>query len=539
MIKIETEPVGVKRFITRDVPYCEYAVLHPKNVYRKGKVGYSDKEEYYDERFISGVGDDYKGFKMCCVDATPHIEYQKIDFAEGEKCDIPADIINIPADCYVDTVFERNSAGLICFEVESDGEATVFVSFDEILTEGQLDPLRLQALNIFTVNIRAGKYRLISAEPYVMKYARITAKGGAVTVKNFSLLEIAYPMSKIKSVYETEDSKLNEIYESALQTFRMNAVDIYMDCASRERAGWLCDSFYIGRSERCFTGSSDIERAFLFNFLLPEKFDGLPEGMIPMCYPSDILKGEFIPNWAMWYALHLYEYYEYSGDRTLVDAARERMYLLLSYFKKFENEYGLLEKLDGWIFVEWSRANALVQDVSFPSNMIYSAFKSVLGVLYGDIALKEEAEKMRCTIGNMAMTPSGFFCDNAVRRDGKLVLTGERTEVCQYYAFWTKCATPKTHPQLFEKLLNDFGRVRETSGKYSDIYPANAFIGNYLRLELLLNYGYGDKLIEDIKEFFHGMSETTGTLWENMLPSASCSHGFAAYVACVLQQAEK
>ena len=32
----------------------------------------------------------------------------------------------------------------------------------------------------------------------------------------------------------------------------------------------------------------------------------------------------------------------------------------------------VLEKLDKWVFVEWSRANSLVQDISYPTNMLFS-----------------------------------------------------------------------------------------------------------------------------------------------------------------------
>jgi alpha-L-rhamnosidase len=45
-----------------------------------------------------------------------------------------------------------------------------------------------------------------------------------------------------------------------------------------------------------------------------------------------------------------------------VDALRPRVLHLLDYFKKFRNEDGLLEKLDGWVFVEWSDANRFVQE---------------------------------------------------------------------------------------------------------------------------------------------------------------------------------
>ena len=75
-----------------------------------------------------------------------------------------------------------------------------------------------------------------------------------------------------------------------------------------------------------------VERAFLDNFLYPESFPHLPKGMLPMCYPGDQTDGNFIPNWAMWYVLQLEEYYARSGDRTLLDRAKERVLDLYRFF---------------------------------------------------------------------------------------------------------------------------------------------------------------------------------------------------------------
>lgn len=94
------------------------------------------------------------------------------------------------------------------------------------------------------------------------------------------------------------DEKLEKIYRAALNTFAYNCVDIFMDCPSRERAGWLCDGYFTGRVEHLLTGENRTEHDFLENFLLPKKFERLPKGMLPMCYPSDHPDGNFIPTWA-------------------------------------------------------------------------------------------------------------------------------------------------------------------------------------------------------------------------------------------------
>jgi hypothetical protein len=277
-----------------------------------------------------------------------------------------------------------------------------------------------------------------------------------------------------------------------------------------------------------------MERMFFQNFLLPSKFDCLPDGMLPMCYPADHNDGVFIPNWAMWFVIQLDEYLQRSGDRATVDALKPRVLALVNYFKPFKNSDGLLEKLPGWVFVEWSHANKLVQDVNYPSNMTYAEVLACIARMYNMPEFKAEADAMKATIRKQSFDGT-FFVDNAKRQpDGTLKPSGERTETCQYYAFFFRTATPETHAALWETLRADFGPDRRQTQKHPEIHFANAFIGNYLRLELLSRQGLTAQIFEETKGYFLKMADLTGTLWENDTPTASCCHGFASHVERLL-----
>ena len=267
------------------------------------------------------------------------------------------------------------------------------------------------------------------------------------------------------------------------------------------------------------------------NFLIAEEFPGLPEGMLPMCYPADHIDGNFIPNWAMWFVLQLAEYYKRSGDSGLILQAKERVYKLLKYFEGFENEYGLLENLEGWIFVEWSRANDadVVQDVNFPTNMLYSKMLHTVSVLYGDAGLQKKAERLKKTIRERSLQDV-FFTDNERRTADGLINPGNRTEVCQYYAFFTGVAAKETDKALWEILMKDFGPQRKKTLLYPEIAFANALNGNYLRMELLYEDHQYEKVIGEMIGYFEGMAKETGTLWEHDSSVASCNHGFASHV---------
>ena len=199
------------------------------------------------------------------------------------------------------------------------------------------------------------------------------------------------------------DEKFMRIWNAAENTFRQTAVDLFTDCPGRERAGWLCDALFTGRAERLFRGNNKIERAYLENYILsvtPE----LPGGMIPMCFPSEHKNGRYIPNWAMWFVLELGDYLLRTGDRELIDRAREKALGVVRFFDKYKNELGLLENLESWVFIEWSVANDAdyVSGVNFPSNMLYARMLEVAAELYSLPELKDEALRVKETVKRLS-----------------------------------------------------------------------------------------------------------------------------------------
>lgn len=430
---------------------------------------------------------------------------------------------------YVLTDLGGERTGLISLRVVAREQTVLYLAFDEVLRDGRIDVKRYGCGNVVKYELDPGEYRLLTMEPYSFRYLMVVALGGGAQVWDLGVRRIGF--SEIDLRLDSNDEEEQKIYAAAVETFRQNTYDIYMDCPSRERAGWLCDSFFTSRVEYALTGKSQVEHAFLENFLLPDHFPHLPDGMLPMCYPSDHTNGTYIPQWAMWYVLELYEYLGRSGDCALIEQAKDRMIALYRFLEKYENEDGLLEKLPSWNFIEWSHANSLVQDVNYPTNALYAAMLDALDQLYEMPQLHEKAAHIRAFIRENTLV-NDFFCDNSVRdENGKLVLSGECTEACQYYMFFLKVASPQTDPTLWKRLQEEFGPERVAQGRYPQIYPANSFIGNYLRLEVLFREGCFEQVLREIKGYFLYMAEKTGTLWENIGDNASCNHGFASYVA--------
>lgn len=534
----------IKKLLPRNIPLNKFPKIFPDLRVCTGTVKTGVKpDNYRKDRSLIYIKDPASG------NLEGYFESELKVHLSDEAQEMPTETLNTENAKYGGKIrlnsnefeilsFPCEKTGFITADINCLSDSTLYFLFDEILTEnGDIDPLRLDCCNVIKINLKRGDYRFMSAEPYGFKHIKLICLGGELEINNLSITQTVCSVP-ITFDFKSGDGELNKILAAAKETFIQNSFDIFTDCPTRERAGWLCDSFFLGRAEKSFTGKNLIERNFLENFLLPEGFDNIPEGMLPMCYPADVDDSGFIPNWAMWFILELKDYKERTGEGEFVSLFKNRVYRLLDWFKKYENADGLLEDLPGWVFVEWSKANDFVQDVNFPSNMLYSSALSAAGELFGDKGLTEKAEKLKITVRERSFDGE-FFRDNEVYENGALVSTENRTETCQYYAFFTGVATKELYPELWRTLSTEFGPDRAKKGAYPEIHPSNAFIGNFLRLELLCRNGDYSKLLEEIKGYFLYMAEITGTLWEHKDTCASCNHGFASYAADLIYKAER
>ena len=535
---IEVVECGL-RYIPRQVPLPCMEIYQAKQVIGKGAFALGE-EVHHRARFIDKVPGGSDGFAVSELEEKPYYEYSSLVF-RGKEVQEDCKNRQISAGEYLEYDFGRMHTGFLNLEVTVRETSRFFVSFEEYSSGAYIGVERLidQHSNIITYVLEPGHYVLENFDPGSLRHGQVTVLHGKIIVNDFGIRTFTAPKCKYAS-WQSGDSELDTIYQAAVETFRQNSVDIFMDCPARERAGWLCDSFFTGRAERSFTEDNIVERNFLRNFARKETWSDLPRGMMPMCYPGDVIGGGFIPQWVMWYVLELREALEFTNllDR---EEFRAVCYNLVEWLAKYRNEDGLLEKLPGWNFVEWSKCNSWVRDVNYPTNFLYAGVLEAIGEIYEDEALIEQSEAVRQMTIRKSFDGT-FFIDNAVRdSEGILQNTGNTSETCQYYALYFGKVDLK-QPQYREMnmaFMAVFGAgERDYIQLGREIEPSDAFIGIYLRLMLLLKYRMYDKVLEEIKRYFGKMAQLTGTLWEHdCMERGSLNHGLASFAGVAVRQA--
>ncbi len=521
--------LGPTNYQSRLVSYPKYD-MYPAALVEEGTFTYLDKETPSNPWLHN---DHFACFSDDELEVDPYRYGLNLDFAlspvggtykEGNFCTF---------------AMENSKTGFIGFSCEVEEEAEVYIFFDEIdLNFGKSVPInvsfnRIGCVNAIVYKIPKGKFSYLSFEPYSGKYFRVVVKKGRISSPKVWVRGYENPDAD-RFVFESDRGDLNLIVSAAKNNFVANSVDLFTDCPSRERAGWLCDSYFTAKAEQLFTGHQRVETAFLDNYL--HFSSPIPEGMVPMCYPADAYDSKFIPNWALFLVIEIADRYKRTKDKADADQFYGLIAGIFDYFKKYENEIGLLENLESWVFVEWSKANDehFLEGVNFPSNMMYGYALLEAGECFENQEWQRKGKSCIEAIRNLSYNGS-FFADNALRKGGVLVPTDNISESCQYYAFFTGVADKERYPDLFQVLVDRFGAKRNDKEVYPNVFKSNAFIGNFLRLIMLKNNGQKALLEEECVGYFLNMAKLTGSLWEMDWPyGCSLNHGFASYVANIL-----
>ena len=528
-----------RKYVARGVPYPNYPKRQPELIAAEGEFDWSGTapKSLYDDRSIPSaarIGKTMLGYSWSDLAEIPYLELQKTRATVNNRVDTPYQCeqpIRLKANQFKTLDFGTNLPGFFGAHVKVHAPTRLCFTFDETLTNGDVDFTRLMCCNIIAYTLAPGSYDLETFEPYGLEFLKLMVLEGECEIDHVFLREYAAP-DVWDAHFACANPDLNKLFAAGRECFRGNVIDIYQDNPTRERAGWLCDPHFSATAAPLLTGYTRVERNLFENYLLPDRFDDIPEGMLPACYPSDHIGGDYSPNWALWFVVQLEKYLERSGDADLVERLRPRVLKLFDYFRPLQNSDGLLENVPS-VFIEWSRANEFGQPVNYPTNMLYAAALTAVGRLYKLPQFIDQAEALRKMIREQSYD-GHFFVDNAVRKDGKLVPTHNRSETCQYYAFFFDIATPQTYPQLLEVMRAEFGPRRHQTNAYPDIPPSNAFMGNVMRQEMLSSAGLTEQVAREAIEGLLYMADISGTMWENTSNEASMDHAFEAHIVTVL-----
>lgn len=419
---------------------------------------------------------------------------------------------------------DRSEVGFIDFCTAVEKETVIdIINSDYLETNGSVKS------NSYVTRyyLQPGSYHLTTFEPKLTKYIKMIFRTeGQVTFSAPLLLDYTYPATD-ECYFQCSDGDLNRIYDAAKRTMRLNTMDIFMDCPQRERAGWLCDSYFSSFGAWQLFGDLSVEKDFIENFMLTNP-DNMWNAFFPEVYPSSKTDpaNPGIRSWSFWLIAELADYYERSGDREFIEKCRERVSRFIEGMLSLRGKSGLLENMV-CMFVDWSISNRsfCLEPISVPCNCLVVYILEKMAVLYQRADWKQTADEMRKIIEDMD-TSVGIFGgggDSAELKNGKLERGECATESGIALELWS--GFHKNDKKYIREFVEKMGPAPILPAN-PNIGKANLFIGLMIRFDVLARLNEIETLIRDWKALYlPELNIGTETLFESLNDVSGC-HGF-------------
>ncbi|MGC9343032.1 MAG: alpha-L-rhamnosidase C-terminal domain-containing protein, partial [Bacteroidales bacterium] len=439
-----------------------------------------------------------------------------------------------------------NYVGFIGFEVTGhEGQELDIVWNESLSPDGKtVRPIQgIEATQALRYIFREGRQRYLAFNPHLARYIRVVHRGkGEIILHRLWMVDHSFAVPP-QGAFECSDSGLNNIYQAAVRTARLNTLDTFMDNPDRERGSWMREGYWMAQSVFYAFGDLSVSRRMVrygADSQSASDHSG-PPGMVQMLYPATNVHGGFIPAHALYWVLQAGLHNRYANDlpftREIIPSVRK----LVSAFETWENEKGLLENVDSWNFIDWT--DIRTDGISVALNAIYARTLDEVALMETSMGESSRAAKMKKKAAqvrealNQFCTGDGFYPDALLSLDdGSYKPSPEMCEATQYFILWAEVPPPDRHEALWKILSEKF---RPTPGNDQPIMglPRAGLYSFFERLQVAAREKDYHIFIDDVKTMFLHMAESSpGTLWEHPQRQWCLCQGFSSGVAALLTE---
>ena len=158
-----------------------------------------------------------------------------------------------------------------------------------------------------------------------------------------------YPYPEM-ATFESDDERLNEIFEMCLQTLRMCSGETYYDTPFYEQLSYGGDNRPIAAIS---TYNSNDDRLLREVLRLYPQSENKETGLFKSAYPS---RFDFdMGSWSLAWIQSLYDYYNIRGDIEYIRPFAEKMEGVLKFYKRhLDEKTGLIGSVSNQNFIDWS-----------------------------------------------------------------------------------------------------------------------------------------------------------------------------------------
>ncbi|MFV8341303.1 alpha-rhamnosidase [Flavobacterium sp. XS2P39] len=384
------------------------------------------------------------------------------------------------------------------------GKGTVDIYYGESKEEA-LSKAHCETLDHIEIDFSARKDTVMELSK-AYRYVQVVPSSG-VNIGAVNML-FEYADLKDKGSFNCSDDQINQIYDVAKYTFHLSSREFFIDGIKRDRWIW----------------SGDAYQSYLMNYYLTNDSPTVERTLLALRGKDPVTAHvNTIMDYTFYWFLGIYDYYQYTGDKTFIKQFYPRMQSLMEYCLSRRNTNGMMEGLAGdWIFIDWAEGLSKKGEVSFEQLLLARSLEAmtVCAKIAGDDAGSSKYK------GLGTQLKSKIFDKYWNPEKGALVhsfVDGKQTENVTRYAnmfaiFFDYFSDAQKLQVKNTVLLND--KVQKITTPYMRFYE----------LESLCAMGEQDYVLKEMKDYWGGMLKLGATsFWEEYNPNKKGTEHLAMY----------
>ncbi|MFG0249716.1 MAG: family 78 glycoside hydrolase catalytic domain [Phycisphaeraceae bacterium JB051] len=350
-----------------------------------------------------------------------------------------------------------------------------------------------------------------------------------VVLHRMAVNDCRYPYEPL-GTFSCNVQQLNRIWEVCTNTLSICTTDTFLDCPWRERSFWVNDLVVENLVSLQAFGDPRINAHCLRLAMGNAREDGWIPGVCPDTGEDNLV---LVPTNLM-LVIMLADYYQYTGDKRLVNELLPRMLDVLHLFESHINDKGLIVAPETfWNFLDWSyelNGSSLNGKCTSLLSWLYCYALNTAGKLAGITPFASQASELSEQAREVARRIDASFWD-----DDKLC-----------YADWLDDhGNPsEASSQLTHALALLSGSIPEHRKQQSidaldrvDLLEPELYLHHFV-FQAMQQAGKTDAIYQRVQKHWGAMVQTgTTTLWEAFVhrqgkeaydDAGSLCHGFAA-----------
>jgi alpha-L-rhamnosidase len=357
-------------------------------------------------------------------------------------------------------------------------------------------PVDNSVANDFTVSLSKA-FRYIYVE-----------KDNSLSYDSLSMLYEYLPLD-YKGSFRCNDDQINKIWEVGAYTLHLTTREFFIDGLKRDRWMW----------------SGDAYQSYLMNYYLFFDSPSVSRTTFALRGKDPVTSHiNTIMDYSFYWFMGIYDFYQYTGNKQLVEQLYPRMKSLMDYCLSRRNNEGMMQGLAGdWVFIDWADFQmSKAGEVSFEQLLFCRSLETM--ALCANIMNDTENEKLYTKLATDLK--SKFFTAFWSDKENAFIHNREN-------GVMSTQVTPFTN--MFAVLFNYLDQDKTKAVKQNVLLNPNALkiTTPYMRfyeLEALCKLGEENYVLNEIRDYWGGMINLGATsFWEKYNPAEKNPELLAMY----------